>query len=39
MDNYFLYMKSCVPYPFHCLETNDDGFCYLCETIIDYDTR
>ncbi|CAD8187858.1 unnamed protein product [Paramecium octaurelia] len=39
MDNYFLYMKSCVPYPSHCLETNDDGFCYLCETIIDYDTK
>lgn len=33
MERYYYYLGSCLPYPEHCLAANEDGFCYLCETI------
>jgi hypothetical protein len=34
MAGYSISMGACTPYPKNCLQANEYGFCYLCETTV-----
>ncbi|KAM3130870.1 hypothetical protein pb186bvf_017059 [Paramecium bursaria] len=38
-EQYYLQNSVCLDYPDECLQSNSDGFCYLCNTILNFNEQ